>query len=313
MNRDEWDTKTLVRPPEASSVRAPRVSVGLPVYNGENFLTEALDSLLAQSLREFELIISDNCSTDRTQEICARYAAMDDRIRYFRHDRNRGAAWNYNFTVGQARASYFKWAAHDDFCEPTLLEACVRRLEQDPAAVLCYPWSYTIDEAGNRTGMYTQHLEILDEAPDVRFRRLLGTHGWYHGSQAFGVMRTRTLRETGMIGCFPHADRVFLGELVLRGRFVEEPAFLFLRRIHPQISTAVNNTNRALANWYGARVGFPSLRRSFAFFRGIHRARLTFGETKACYGGALNWLIVSRTGKIRVKLGLGGPVELAEH
>ena len=98
----------------------PRVTIGLPVYNGENYLAEAIDSILGQTFTDFELIISDNASTDRTEEICRRYAAEDDRIRYFRHDRNRGASPNYNFTVEKARGEYFKWAAHDDVLHATV-------------------------------------------------------------------------------------------------------------------------------------------------------------------------------------------------
>ena len=96
----------------------PRVTVGLPVFNGENYLAEALDSLLTQSFENFLLIISDNASTDSTQKICTDYSAKDPRIRYVRLDTNVGAAENYNRLVDVAEGDYFKWAAHDDNCRP---------------------------------------------------------------------------------------------------------------------------------------------------------------------------------------------------
>src|SRR5688572_10868700 len=96
----------------------PRVSIGLPVYNGENYLAEAIDSILAQTFEDFELIISDNASTDRTQEICEAYAAKDGRIRYYRSEVNKGSAWNFNRVFELARGEYFKWAAHDDYIAP---------------------------------------------------------------------------------------------------------------------------------------------------------------------------------------------------
>lgn len=110
---------------------APRVSIGLPVYNGQQYLRQALDSLLAQTFHTFEVIISDNASNDATPEICRDYAACDPRIRYVRHDVNRGAAWNFNYVFGLARGVYFKWHAHDDMLEPTFLEQCVTILDHD--------------------------------------------------------------------------------------------------------------------------------------------------------------------------------------
>src|SRR5215510_10355296 len=115
------------------------LSVGLAVYNGEEFLDEAIRSILAQTLTNFELIISDNASTDRTSEICQKYVRIDPRIRYHRNEANIGGANNENQTFRMARGKYFRWAAHDDVLAPTLLARCVEVLEERPDAVLCYP------------------------------------------------------------------------------------------------------------------------------------------------------------------------------
>ena len=104
---------------------APKVSIGIAVFNGENFLESALRSILAQTFEDFELIISDNASTDRTADICEQYASQDGRVLYLRQPANLGAQPNYNLLVGQARGRYFKWAAHDDMLAPTFLERCV--------------------------------------------------------------------------------------------------------------------------------------------------------------------------------------------
>lgn len=93
----------------------PQVSIGMPVFNGENLISEALDSLLCQTFEDYELIISDNASTDRTELICRKYASKDERIKYYRHNVNQGAAANFQFVLQEARSEYFMWASHDDW------------------------------------------------------------------------------------------------------------------------------------------------------------------------------------------------------
>src|SRR5215211_4893186 len=99
----------------------PQVSIGLPVYNGERYLALCLDSMLAQSFKEFEIVISDNASTDQTAEICRSYQNKDRRIRYFRNEQNAGAAWNHNRVFELSSAPLLKWAACDDLHEPLFL------------------------------------------------------------------------------------------------------------------------------------------------------------------------------------------------
>src|SRR5579863_9411434 len=112
---------------------SPRLSVGMPVYNGERFVAQAIESILSQTFRDFELIISDNGSTDATETICREQAARDPRVRYYRSDRNRGAAWNHNRVVELARGEYFRWQCHDDYCDRILLEKCLAVIDKDPS------------------------------------------------------------------------------------------------------------------------------------------------------------------------------------
>src|SRR3954453_10689919 len=116
----------------------PRVTIGVPVYNGERYLARTLEALLAQTFRDFELIITDNASTDRTVQIAQDFARRDARIRYFRADCNRGVVQNFNWCIELARGEYFHWHAADDLCEPTLIEKCVAVLDADPSVVVAF-------------------------------------------------------------------------------------------------------------------------------------------------------------------------------
>ena len=106
----------------------PRVSIALPVYNGERYLEQSIRSVLAQTFTDFELIVSDNASTDRTIEIVERFAAIDPRVVLLRNDENRGAAWNYNNAFEHATGEFFRWHARDDWFEPDLIESLVEAL-----------------------------------------------------------------------------------------------------------------------------------------------------------------------------------------
>src|SRR5436190_18601788 len=130
-------------------VMKPLVSIGLPVYNGEALLGAAIESLLSQDYRNLELIISDNCSADCTQDICREYVRQDSRVRYVRQAANNGAAANFNCLVQMARGKYFKWASHDDVCAPRFLSACVGVLESDSSIVLSFTRVTCIDQHGS--------------------------------------------------------------------------------------------------------------------------------------------------------------------
>lgn len=123
-----------------------RVSIGMPIYNGELFVREALDSLLAQTYTDFELIISNNASTDATESICMEYAARDLRIRYIRQPINVGALANFKLVLNEARGDYFMWAAHDDrWSENWLSELFLAHQEQ---AVLTFGEVVAVDRHG---------------------------------------------------------------------------------------------------------------------------------------------------------------------
>jgi glycosyltransferase involved in cell wall biosynthesis len=109
--------------------QVPTVSIGMPVYNGEKYIREALDSLLAQTFGDFELIISDNHSTDDTRNICKEYAAKDSRIKYVRQDENIGALANFKFVLNNSSAKYFMWAAFDDKWSRNWIEVLLQKID----------------------------------------------------------------------------------------------------------------------------------------------------------------------------------------
>ncbi len=214
----------------------PRVSLGMPVYNGENFLEQALDSLLSQTFEDFELVVSDNASTDRTEEICREYATRDRRIRYYRQEKNIGAANNFNYVFELSRGEYFKWTAHDDLCAPSFIAECVEVLDRDESVVLCYPKTKLIDENGGLIGVSYKPLRKIDvREPQQRFQDILFHAVWCF--EVFGLMRADVLRKTPLIEKYYGSDKVLLARLSLLGRFQEIDKYLFFRRCSPKQST----------------------------------------------------------------------------
>ena len=218
----------------------PRVSVALPVYNGERYLGRAITSILAQTWRDFELITSDNASTDATEEICRGFEASDSRIRYVRQPRNIGASPNFNFSYELATGEYFKWAAHDDFLEPEYLAACVAALAASPDAVLCHSMVRIVDGEDRLVEVFRPVAPAAASArPSERFAARMRNPRCL---DIWGVIRKDALRDSVLIGSYIGMDRALLLELALRGRFllIEEP--LFTNRDHPERATRVTRT-----------------------------------------------------------------------
>ncbi len=273
----------------------PQVTIGFPIYNGERYLQETLDSLLSQTFSDFELIIADNASTDRTEEICRRYAADDSRIRYLRNQENVGAALNHNRLVEMAAGEYFKWAAHDDLCAPEFLEKCVEVLDANPDAVLCYPRTTAIDENGREIKVYPAKPGASSAKPRKRYFEFVCVP---HPCVAiFGVMRASALRETRLLGSYAAADRQLLGELSLRGRIYELPEHLFFYRNHAQQSWRAYSTMLEIEAWWSPhRAGkrtLPYWRLLWEHFLTIGRVPLSRSERAWCYA-YLGWWVRKR-------------------
>lgn len=261
---------------------APRATVGIPVYNGERYLVEALDSVRAQDEPDIEIVISDNASTDATQEICRAAARDDDRIRYHRQDTNRGGAWNFNHLVDLASTPYFTWAAADDVRRPAFVRRCLEVFaDSDPATVLVYPRTQIIDA----TGTITEDLNDRDLACDeptphermAHFLRAQAAHIFY------GLHRTEALRSTRGIRRTVGNDMVILAELACRGPFQLVPEQLFLQRRHSEQFSA---QGQAQVAWHAptasVRFAFPHTKVSWELAAGVVSSPLPAAEKLRC-------------------------------
>jgi glycosyltransferase involved in cell wall biosynthesis len=263
----------------------PAVSVGLPVRNGAAHLAEAIEAILGQTLADLELIIADNASSDDTPQICQRYAALDRRVRYFRHERNLGAAHNFNFVFRRAVGRYFKWAAHDDLIGPTYLERCVAVLEAAPDAVLCQSL-VRIADADNPCRELYDH-SAFGTARGRQSERLAARLRARRCMDIFGVIRAEALRASDLIADHVGADRTLLIELALRGRFVGVPEVLFVNRDHPGRFTRRHTSLRAQASWFAPQAPQQRFLRTWDLYRTclrlVRRDVRDAAERRRCY------------------------------
>ncbi|MBU4415143.1 MAG: glycosyltransferase, partial [Proteobacteria bacterium] len=208
-----------------SEKQNPLVSVGMPVYNGAKTLRRALDSILEQDYTNFELIISDNASTDETTEICREYAARDSRISYYRIEKNTGAVWNFNRVFELASGKYFMWAAHDDDHLPSFISKCVERLEANTQAVLCAPHTSGHVEEIN----CALHLNVLDTIEGICCvrKRFMEVLKYLPATAIYGVIRRDAMEKTRLCENYNATEIVFTNELSLYGEFIQVPEVLF--------------------------------------------------------------------------------------
>ena len=300
------------------------VGIGLPVYNGEKHLAFALDSILAQTYGKFELIISDNASTDRTEEICRQYANRDRRIRYLRNSQNLGAARNFNrvfelFSGGK----YFRWNAHDDLIDPTFLQKCVQALEESPSASLAFPrrryitweqgrvigsaWESVAGastEDGLAPGRPINRLESFD---NINFAAVLRLYGGWFPLFAFALFPTELVRKTHLLGSFPGADRILVAELAMLGEFVEVPEELYFQRLHPASNWTMRKNLQEEAEWFDPRAKapqHPKLGLYLHYLKAIHRSPIPPYKKPARYFDLARRLAEGGVNRIRRKFGI---------
>jgi glycosyltransferase involved in cell wall biosynthesis len=261
----------------------PRVSLGLPVFNGEKYLAETLDAILAQTYRNFELIISDNASTDGTEAICRAYSANDGRIHYHRNETNLGLSKNYGRVFELSSGEYFKWVTYDDLLAPEYLDSCVEVLDSDPSVVVVHSKSYRIDESGEIRGSYDYDMNLESPRLQDRFRDLVTVRHSCNESQ--GLIRSDVLARTPLQANFVGSDRTLMAELGLRGRIHVLPEYLFFRRDHPQTGSNIPIQERS--NWFdpagSGRLRLPHCREVVEYFISLHRVPLRFAERLSCY------------------------------
>lgn len=279
----------------------PRITIGLPVYNGSKYLAAAIDSILAQTFRDFELVISDNASTDATREICLGYAAKDHRITYLRQDHNIGAGPNHNFCARRATGEYFRWASHDDLMEPEYLAKCVAVLDANPDAVLCHSKTRIIGDKGET---FAVHLEGLDAPrPSDRFAAIILKPHWC--VEMFGVIRTRALLQTHLMSGYFGGDKTMLAELALLGRFLHVPEPLFVNRDHPQRSLRAVpfHKRQEFHDTANARRRVTHWALYTDYWRAVRQYVRVPAEKTRCYGHLARWWF-SNLNMVRLPLDL---------
>lgn len=274
------------------SSNQPRVSIGMPVYNGENYLAETLESIFAQTFQDFEVVISDNGSTDGTEAICRQYVARDPRVQYHRSETNRGVSWNFRRAARLTCGEYFMFLAHDDKLEPTFLEKCVAVLDSHPEVSLCYPKAIEIDSQGKQLYRKEQFLDADSPQPHLRFRQMIRMD--HNCETLFGLTRASAFKQTTIHAEIPDGDRVMLAELSLRGTYYRVPEYLFLHREHPVRSINLYPTRfdrmMLLEPQRAGEFTLPHFLEFFEYLACIRRAPLKFRERWACYGEMLRWL-----------------------
>ena len=269
----------------------PKVSIGLPVYNGERYIRCAINSILKQTFDDFELIISDNASEDRTAAICKGYEERDKRIHYHRFETNQGAARNFTAVFEMARGEYFKWAAYDDICLPRFLERCVDAMDSaSQSVVVVVPRIEIVDESGKpRTiPVPPESSDLAQARAHERLAKLFRTVHW--APAQYGLVRRDVLKKTRLLEPFVESDYVLLAELALLGEIVEVPEILLQLRSHPQ--TAVKpyiKGEDAVLSWFdptknGRKSPLqPHTRIGLEYLRSIKRMPLPLGERTRCY------------------------------
>lgn len=232
-------------------MKKPRVSVGMPVYNREKFLPVAIEAQLNQTNGDFELIITDNASTDHTEEICRDYAARDSRIRYYRNERNLGAAGNYRCCFELAEGEYYRWTPSDDFVSPNLHERAIEVLDSDPSVLVAYGRTKLIDGEGRVIADFDENLHLMDDLPSSRWKRVF--YNMRLGNIPYGLTRTAQLRRTGLIRNYTGGDIPFVAEMSLYGKFYEIPDAYFYRRMHEEAGSALKNPEEIMRVYNPAR------------------------------------------------------------
>ncbi len=289
------------------------VTIGMPAYNGGRYLAKALDSLLAQDYQSWELVISDDCSTDDTEQVARAYAGGDGRIRYVRQTTNLGEMANFNFALSQARGSYFMWAADHDMWQPTFISRCVAALEAKPEAVLAYPQSLLVDEDGAVVEEMDDQIDLEQTSALDRYKHLI----WRLSicNMIYGVARRDAMVAAGGYRDVLAPDRLVLARLALQGTILRTGGFLYLRRRNRPAETPDGARLRQLADLNPAtaaeRTAMPAPR-LFRALRDLHlqavrESSLSFSEkldariaTLACFH--MRFHVASN--RVRVQKGL---------
>jgi glycosyltransferase involved in cell wall biosynthesis len=273
---------------KSGSSAPPPLAVGVPVYNGEPYLAETLTSLLSQDA-DFELWIADNCSSDRTEELCRSLQSADRRVHYIRHQRNIGVSENHNRLVRQVSSPLFMWAHADDNHAPGRLAALTDAMRENPEAVLAFTAAKEIDEHGNLLQLWRSPCRVSHPDPVTRFADLIACS--YENLHFFGVFRREALLRTQPLSPLVVSDLILVAELSLRGPFIALDGPMLLHRLHPgRLSQA------DLREWYKVHLAddrrfiLPNVEQAPWYFRAVARSPIPLGQKLRAFCALHPWL-----------------------
>ena len=258
-----------------SPTRTPLVRIGMPVYNGGAEMCEAIESIRRQTLADFELIVSDNASTDDTQAVIERYARSDPRVRYARLAKNVGVNPNYCHVFRLSRGTYFKWASSNDLLHPTFLERCVAELERDPSVALCFSNTGLFTATAADARPYVDNLDLVGPDPVARFDTVIADMRLNNALN--GVVRASVLRRTALIPDYDPSDVVLIAEIALNGKIRRLEETLFFRRMSAASATKLKSREELMATYYVSKnfgTYFPAIRQTGGYLGATLRAPL---------------------------------------
>lgn len=204
----------------------PLVSIGMPVYNEEEFIAESVSAILDQDYPNLEIIISDNGSTDATAEICEKLVATDPRVHLHRYRENAGVNANFHYVFNHARGCYFLWASGHDTWAPDMISRCVEELECHSSASLAFATTGWIDRKGHDLGVRTGWTDTRGLGVSGRFMTVL----WGNMNPILGLIRSECMPDLARSYTRAGADLTLLLELVLAGDFIHVPEARWWRR-----------------------------------------------------------------------------------
>jgi glycosyltransferase involved in cell wall biosynthesis len=270
------------------------LTIGLPVFNGQNYLESALESLKKQSFKNFKVVVSDNCSTDDSVKIAQSYVNDDSRFTLIKHKENIGGAGNFNSVFKECTTPFFKWMAHDDILHINYLEKCMALATMsDESFVMFDSYANKIDHDGNFIGSYLKEIKLSANSASGRFYRILWAD---YFSEIFAIIRTSSIKQSRMHLNKLGSDRHFVSEILLNGGIKYVPEELFHRRHHDQSYCNAIEDNSAKLAWWDPKAKQsgtpPGITKLMDFHISISRSKITFEQKLKCYLHLLHWLAV---------------------
>lgn len=262
----------------------PKVSIGMPAYNSAKWIGSTIDSILNQSYKNIELIISDNASTDNTQKLCEEIAKKDSRVKYYRNESNIGVSENFNAVFKYATGEYFKWTSSSDLLKETFIEKCLNVLQMREDVVLVCPGTLLFTDQLDDAEEYDFDVTIEDERPSDRFIHYLKDVKLNNIMN--GLVRSDVLALTSLYKKYLSADVNMIAELTLYGKLVTLPEFLFCRRMDEETATKYKKIEEVMLYYVPdakRSMLFQNWRVHFEYFLAVLKSPIEKFEKKRIY------------------------------